>query len=121
MIEKDDWRLTGGEEQYVRNQIFQKIRFPEFWHESFKVKNHFYQKIIKDAQKFVKEHKRGEEYLEGEKVQAFWHEHCFFCWEKFETDKPAECFCTQDFSTWICKTCFDDFKEKFNFKLLDKT
>lgn len=113
MIEKDDWRLTGGEE-HLNGQKFKKIRFPDFWHKSFREQNAFYKKIVQDAEKFVKEHKSGEEWLKDEQVQAFWHEHCYFCWKKFMTDKPNECFCTPDYNVWICKSCFEDFRVKFN-------
>jgi len=119
MIEKDDWRLKGNED-YLRGQRFKKIKFPDFWRQAYEERNAFYQEILKDAQNFVKEYGRGEEWLEGEKVQAFWHEHCYFCWDKFMTDKPAECFCSQDYKVWICKTCFEDFKEELNLLTLDE-
>ncbi len=118
MIEKEDWRLTGGEES-ISGQKFKKIQFPDFWRKSYDEKNDFYQKVLKDAHRFVKEFNRGKEFLEGDKVQAFWHEHCYFCFEKFMTDTVAECYCTHDYNVWICKTCFEDFKEKFNLILDD--
>lgn len=52
------------------------------------------------------------------------HEHCEFCWQKI-TDLPIEDvdregYVYEDFeigrSVWICKQCFADFKEKFDFK-----
>ena len=52
------------------------------------------------------------------------HEHCEFCWQKI-TDLPIEDvdregYVYEDFeigrSVWVCKHCFGDFKEKFNFK-----
>lgn len=54
------------------------------------------------------------------------HEHCEFCWKKI-TDLQIEnedcdsegyvCFNSKTQQTnWICKNCFNDFKEKFNFK-----
>ena len=54
---------------------------------------------------------------EGEKIQKFWHTHCDFCTEKITTEDSRICYCTLDYSTWICKNCFDDFCKKFDFKL----
>lgn len=53
------------------------------------------------------------------------HEHCIFCWHKFMEDcKDIEdCstsgYCTLDEKYWICEKCFNDFKERFNWKLMD--
>lgn len=118
MIDNTDWRLNQNNE-FLINLKLKKIKFPEFWQNSYKEKNSFYQKISEDAEKYVAASNRGREFLEGEKIQAFWHEHCIFCWEKFMTDMNTECFCTLDYYFWICKTCYEDFKEKFNFTLTD--
>ena len=44
------------------------------------------------------------------------HDHCEFCMERFsEYDGDLhEGYCTEDEYHWICKQCFDDFKEMFN-------
>ena len=76
--------------------------------------NLFYQKIESYAKKHVEATNRGHEYLEGEKIQHFWHAHCEFCWEKALTDKVCTFYCTEDLQYWICEECFRDFKEKFH-------
>jgi len=51
-----------------------------------------------------------------EVVRPDWdHEHCCFCWDKFsEYDGDLhEGYCTLDGKHWICKECFNDFKEMF--------
>jgi hypothetical protein len=48
------------------------------------------------------------------------HDHCEFCWTKFsETIEGAlkAGYTTSDDYRWICKQCFDDFKDMFNFKV----
>ena len=108
-----DWRLNGQEE-YLSNKTLYKIVFPAFWKAAYKNKNLFYQKIERYAKKHVEATNHGHEYLEGEKIQHFWHEHCEFCWEKALTDKPCTFYCTEDMYYWICEECFKDFSEKFN-------
>lgn len=108
----EDWRLNG-QEKYLTNVTLYKVVFPEFWKKSYTEKNKFYQWISEDAHNFVETAHRGEEYLEGEKIQHFWHEHCDFCWEKAMTDIECEFYCTKDMLHWVCKECFDDFKDKF--------
>lgn len=118
MIEKDDWRLTGNED-YLNGLKLKKIKFPDFWQQSFKEKNFFYKKVLEEAENYVKASNTGKEYLTEDKFQLFWHEHCTFCWEKFMTDLDIEGFCSDDYAIWICKNCFEDFKEKFNFTLTE--
>ena len=108
-----DWRLNDQEE-YLSNKTLYKIVFPAFWKTAYKNKNLFYQKIERYAKKYVETTNRGHEYLEGEKIQHFWHDHCSFCLEKALTDKPCTFYCTEDMYYWICEECFQDFKEKFN-------
>lgn len=112
MNKQEDWRLQG-QEAYLEGAVFHRVVFPEFWEKAYKEKNAFYQKIARYAQEFVATMNRGREYLEGEKIQHFWHEHCEFCWEKAMTDKPCEFYCTEDYRYWVCKECFADFREKF--------
>ena len=111
-----DWRLNGQEE-YLSNITLYKVTFPEFWETAYRNKNTFYQKIALYAERFVAETNRGVEYLDGDKIQHFWHEHCEFCWEKALTDKYCEFYCTEDMHYWICAECFHDFREKFNWQV----
>ena len=111
-----DWRLNG-QEDYLSNKTLYKITFPEFWEIAYKDKNAFFQKIERYAKKHVKETNRGHEYLEGEKIQHFWHDHCSFCWKKALTDKSCTFYCTEDMYYWICEECFQDFQSEFNWQV----
>ncbi len=48
------------------------------------------------------------------------HVHCEFCWHKFMEcpENVEDCsnqgFCSVDERYWVCKECFKDFKEMFN-------
>lgn len=46
------------------------------------------------------------------------HDHCEFCWTKFGppgmSDSQPSGYATVDRSVWVCKTCFDDFREQFD-------
>jgi hypothetical protein len=50
------------------------------------------------------------------------HDHCEFCWAEFsERDEPPvlhEGFTTRDEYRWVCPTCFDDFKNLFEWQIL---
>ena len=49
------------------------------------------------------------------------HDHCEFCGAKFmepsNPDSLHEGYSTEDNYRWVCKTCFDDFKEMFGLKV----
>lgn len=70
-----------------------------------------------------------EEYLSGAqfKVSRFVsteksdHEHCSFCWDKFSDNENSlhTGYCTTDGLYWVCEQCFMDFKEQFNFKIIE--
>jgi hypothetical protein len=49
------------------------------------------------------------------------HDHCEFCWAKFmNNDLPEllrEGYVTLDGDRWICKKCYDDFREMFDWKV----
>ena len=51
------------------------------------------------------------------------HDHCSFCWEKFMEgncdDTLHEGYCTKNEKRWICEQCFQDFKEMFQFSLVE--
>lgn len=49
------------------------------------------------------------------------HDHCEFCTDKF--DKPRQKgYATKDDYYWICETCYEDFKNMFQFQLVaDRT
>lgn len=111
-----DWRLSG-QEQYLSNAILCKVTFPDFWQTAYAQKNGFYQKIARYAHRHVEATGKGGEFLEGEKIRHFWHEHCEFCWEKATTDTACTFYCTEDLYYWICEECFRDFRETFRWQL----
>ncbi len=75
-----------------------------------------------------------ERYLIGEKFifkkyqmksEKWDHDHCEFCWKKFmETDDSNDEIINEGYSTvdnyrWICKECFNDFKEMFKLEIIN--
>ncbi|MDP4119237.1 MAG: hypothetical protein Q8873_08665 [Bacillota bacterium] len=44
------------------------------------------------------------------------HEHCEFCSKRIDS-KTIDAYTTEDRYYWICKECFDDFKEMFEWKV----
>ena len=113
----EDWRIIKEIEQFYMGLELNKITFPNFWVEEYEKKGKFYKHIKDDAEKFIEKYDRGKEYLIGDKIQDFWHTHCDFCTETITTRDKRECYCTDDYSIWICKKCFDDFSQKFGFKI----
>lgn len=112
----EDWQLR--QEEDLKGVTIKKVKFPDFWQKSYAEKNGFYKHIVDEAKKFVEASNKGQEYLTGDNVRLLWHEHCEFCWHKIMTDNSEECFCTSDYCHWICKECFDDFKDEFNWKII---
>jgi hypothetical protein len=66
-----------------------------------------------------------ERYLKG--VKLYWvkytlyregwdHDHCEFCWRKFaiQGGDLTEGYTTKNHYHWICKACYEDFKEMFH-------
>ncbi len=49
------------------------------------------------------------------------HDHCEFCSKKFsEVNEPANLtqgYTTEDHYRWICETCYNDFKDLFEWKV----
>ena len=49
------------------------------------------------------------------------HDHCEFCWAKFMVedypDVLHEGYSTLDEYRWVCKGCFEDFKESFQWRV----
>lgn len=109
---ESDWRLNG-QEDYLQDAILYKVIFPAFWEKAYADKNAFYQDVLKCAKNHIKRFPDTKAYLEGDNIQYFWHEHCAFCWEKAMADNECEFYCTEDMRHWICKACFEDFKDTF--------
>ena len=82
MVNKNDWRLSRWQEEYLFGKTLIKVDFKPF-------------SLIWD------------------------HEHCEFCWKKFGLGQNDLHFgyCTTDLKYWICKDCFHDFKEMFQWKV----
>jgi hypothetical protein len=51
------------------------------------------------------------------------HDHCEFCSSKFMVDGSSdtlhEGYATEDRYRWICKPCFEDFRDLFQWKVSD--
>ena len=54
-------------------------------------------------------------YIERLENPNLFHEHCEFCCDKVEEHKDENWYCSLDNYRWICRNCFNDFKEKFKF------
>ena len=50
------------------------------------------------------------------------HDHCEFCWKTFSEYEGDlhEGYVTTDKMHWICPDCYNDFKEIFNWKIVNK-
>lgn len=55
------------------------------------------------------------------------HDHCEFCFTRFAEpaagyhDAQSFGYTTEDNYNWICKECFDDFRERFGWELREST
>ncbi|NMC57562.1 MAG: hypothetical protein GYA50_10105 [Eubacteriaceae bacterium] len=49
------------------------------------------------------------------------HDHCEFCFDKFSEYEGDlhEGYCTLDNYHWICEVCFNDFKDLFNWSVIN--
>jgi hypothetical protein len=47
------------------------------------------------------------------------HDHCEFCFDRFSEDNKDinRGYCTEDDYYWICPTCYNDFKDLFQWRL----
>jgi len=46
------------------------------------------------------------------------HDHCEFCMKKL--DRPEQkAYSTPDYYRWICEECFEDFKEMFEWNVVE--
>ena len=47
------------------------------------------------------------------------HDHCAFCWEKFAHYDGClhEGYATDDRYYWVCESCFNDFRHRFNWRI----
>jgi len=75
---------------------------------------------------------RGQDFLIGKKLyyrkwrskKPQWdHEHCEFCWEKFMETNPETLhygYTTEDNRHWICQDCYEDFKDMFQWILVEE-
>ena len=51
------------------------------------------------------------------------HDHCEFCWAKFsevpsDADALTEGYASSDSHRWVCRQCFDDFRQKFEWTII---
>ena len=53
------------------------------------------------------------------KSAKWYHDHCEFCWQKFtedSADTEHEGYTTQDGYYWVCRECFELFKDEFKWE-----
>lgn len=66
-----------------------------------------------------------EKYLQGKtfifkRIFVKGHDHCEFCWETFYQNEDKNAYTTLDGHHIVCETCFNDFKEEFQFRIFSK-
>jgi hypothetical protein len=49
------------------------------------------------------------------------HDHCAFCNKKFDASTEELAYCTENYYHWICEDCYQDFKETFEWVVVDET
>ena len=55
-------------------------------------------------------------YTHYKPYRADWcHDHCSFCQINIQEDSE-KAYCTKDYYHWICKTCYADFAEMFEWE-----
>lgn len=89
IVVEEDWRLSQGDFDYIKNHVFKK--------------------------QYFKSNKNND------------HDHCNFCWKKItdlEIDEEHDTFGYVTLNAhgqeeWVCEKCFNDFKDRFNFKVED--
>lgn len=110
-----DWRIYN--ENFFRGLKFYKIKFPDFWKNSFKNKDAFYKTVHDYIIDYIKQTHSEANCLEETKACMIWHAHCDLCTKEICPNQDTECFCTDDYFIWICKDCFDDFCNFFDWKI----
>jgi hypothetical protein len=52
------------------------------------------------------------------------HDHCSFCWATFTMsdipDAHHQGYATEDDYHWVCEQCFEDFKDIFEWEVIEK-
>jgi hypothetical protein len=56
------------------------------------------------------------------KTRSHWdHDHCEFCWQKISdmdsSDIQPEGWSDDEETYWVCKSCFEDFKEMYQWNV----
>ena len=117
----EDWRIENEKEfeEFYKGNIFLQIIFPEFWQRAYKTKNRFFDYVFEEAKRHVALLGKYEEFLVGDRCREFWHRHCSFCLTEISTDMHEECYCAENGSYWVCKKCFHDFKNRYNWKVIE--
>lgn len=114
----NDWRLIN--EEFFTGITLYKIIFPHFWDLSYIRKNKFYFRTQEYAKYFILNTRSGKEFLLEENIRKIWHAHCDFCTREINPSGQIECYCTDDYLTWVCSTCYADFKERLRFNLREQ-
>jgi predicted Fe-S protein YdhL (DUF1289 family) len=47
------------------------------------------------------------------------HDHCMFCKVTLDASTEVMAYCTEDYYTWVCEKCYNDFKEVFEWALVE--
>jgi hypothetical protein len=63
--------------------------------------------------------KRDFFYAYYEKDEDWDHHHCAFCTKRID-DQEKKFYCTNDQYYWLCEKCYNDFKDMFQFRLLEE-
>jgi hypothetical protein len=53
------------------------------------------------------------------KTGSFDHDHCSFCFTNFKSNEQVG-YCTTNYYHWICEECYKDFKNSFNWRVIEE-
>ncbi len=120
---KNDWKLNEEDEaelrRTTRGAAFLRMKFPAFWTRAFRLKNNFYRYVFDEAKRHVQLLGEYGEYLNDGRFAEIFHRHCCFCFGTIALNDIGEFYCSKDGAYWVCKQCFDDFADKFEWHAAD--
>lgn len=97
--------------RYFKEAKLLKMKFPDFWLNSYKSKNRFFYYVFSEARQHVEKRGLSKEFLEKDRCKELWERHCDLCFKEITLEMKGDFYCTKNGLDWICSDCFTRFKE----------